>query len=89
MSRMRILLVSRSASVAAELKEMLSSHPMCKVSTKIVSNGHVDPLHDVSMKPDALLLHCESSLGELQYLADAASADQPPLIVIGPATDPT
>lgn len=88
MSRMRILLVSRSASVAAELEEMLRSHPMCKVSTKIVSNGHVDPLHDVSMKPDALLLHCESSLGELQHLADAASADQPPLIVIGPAADP-
>ena len=61
--------------VVPRLKEMLGDHPMCKVSTKIVSNGHVDPLHDVSMKPDALLLHCESSLGELQYLADAASAN--------------
>lgn len=67
---------------------MLHDHPMCKVSTRIVSNGHVDPLHDIAMKPDVLLLHCESSLGELQYLAESASPERAPLIAIGPANNP-
>ncbi len=84
MSRMKLLLVTRSSAVADDIEQRLVDHPLCKLTTKIISNGHINPLHDVAVIPDILLLHCESTLGELQHLADTRTPNGPPLIVIGP-----
>lgn len=88
MSRLRILLVTRSASVAAEVDELLHDNPQFKLQTKLVSNGHVDPMQDVVAMPDILLVHCESAHGELRFLAESRGPGHPPLIVIGPRDDP-
>lgn len=87
MARLRILLVSRSGVIAKQIEDQLRDHPRYKLATKIVTNGHVDPLADVSSVPDVLLLHCITGYGELQHLADTRSANSLPLIVLGPANN--
>ncbi len=49
----------------------------------MLSNGHADPLHDVSTLPDILLLHCTGGDSELEFLANQGVREQPPLIVCG------
>ena len=87
MSRLRILLVSRSKDFASKIERLLHDHARVKVRTKVLSNGHLDPLHDVAVPPDVLLLQCDSAAGELQYLAESRAPGRPPLIVIGPPGD--
>ncbi len=87
MARTRILLVSRSSVIAKDIEDKLRDHPRYKLTTRIVSNGHVDPLADVASVPDVLLLHCITGSGELQHLADTRSANSIPLIVLGPASN--
>ena len=88
MSRKRILLVSRSNAIASEIDEQLREDYRFKLTTKIISNGHLDPLQDVSPAPDVLLLHCITGHGELQFLAETPSNNRPPLIVVGPENNP-
>ncbi len=88
MSRIRILLVTRSATVADAVNDRLREHPGFSVTKKIISNGHSDPLHDVPARQDVLLLHYIPGYGELEHLAEAAINKRLPLIVLGPADDP-
>lgn len=88
MSRLRILLVTRSATVADAVIDRLQDHAQYFVTKKIISNGHTDPLHDVQSRPDVLLLHYIPGHGELVHLAEIASDNRLPLIVLGPADDP-
>ena len=88
MSRLRILLVSRLDTVADTLVAELAKHTEHRVTKKVISNGHTDPLHDVSSKPDVLLLHYIPGYGELEFLAESAAKNRLPLIVIGPDDDP-
>lgn len=88
MSRIKILLVTRSAPVADAVIDRLPQQVEFVVKKKIISNGHLDPLHDVSGKQDILLLHHTPGYGELQHLAEIAVNRRMPLIVLGPADDP-
>ena len=88
MSRIRILLVTRSDTVADAVSSRLKEHSNFVVTKKIVSNGHSDPLHDLRSKPDVVLLHYIPGYGELQHLAESAVSKRLPLIVLGPADDP-
>lgn len=88
MSKLRILLVTRSDTVADALIGRLQEHVQYFVTKKIISNGHTDPLHDVNSKPDVLLLHYIPGNGELEFLAESAANNRLPLIVLGPADDP-
>lgn len=88
MSRIRILLVTRSDTVADAVSSRLKEHTQFLVTKKIVSNGHSDPLHDLRSKPDVVLLHYIPGYGELQHLAESALSKRLPLIVLGPADDP-
>jgi len=87
-SRTRILLVSRSNAIASEIAEQLRNNARFKLSTKIVSNGHLDPLQDVTTLPDVVLLHCIAGYGELQHLAETRKLNRLPLIVLGPGDNP-
>jgi len=87
--RTRILFVSRSETVADSVGIRLQDFPEYIVTTKIIGNGHCDPLHDVASMPDVLLLHYVHGHGELEHLADSAlSKRRLPLIVLGPPDDP-
>lgn len=88
MSRIRILLVTRSAKLADALCDRLQQHTEFSVTKKIISNGHSDPLHDVAAQQDILMLHYIKGYGELEHLADMAVNKRLPLIVLGPANDP-
>jgi len=87
-SILRILLVTRSNTVADAVVDCLQDHRQYSVTKKIISNGHTDPLHDVRSRPDVLLLQYVRGNPELGHLADSAIENRLPLIVLGPADDP-
>lgn len=88
MRRIRILLVTRSDTVADAVSDRLRERAEFFVTKKIISNGHTDPLHHVQSKQDVLLLHYIPGYAELEHLAEAAFNKRLPLIVLGPADDP-
>ena len=90
MARLKILIVSRSKLSADHLNRILSKHPEFVVSTRVMGNGHTDPLHGVSETPDLLLLHNDPAQkqSELQYLVEHGQSNQVPLVVCGPGDDP-
>jgi len=87
-SRLQILLVTRSNTVADAVVDCLQDHSQYSVTKKIISNGHTDPLHDIRSRPDVLLLQYVRGNPELEHLADSAIENRLPLIVLGPADDP-
>lgn len=88
MSRTKILLVTRSETIADAVSIRLQDHAQYLVTKKIIGNGHSDPLHDVKSRPDVVLLHYIPGYGELEHLAESALSKRLPLIVLGPADDP-
>src|SRR5215468_670780 len=88
--RLNVLLVSRRKDTLDGLESILRRYPGLRLERKLTVNGHVDPLHEVSTLPDALILHLgETSHAELESLAARAVDRRPPLIVVGSASDAT
>ena len=88
--RLNVLLVSRRKDTLDSLEAILRQHSGLRLARKLTVNGHVDPLHDVAILPDALILHLgESSHAELETLAARALDRRPPLIVLGSTGDVT
>jgi pilus assembly protein CpaE len=88
--RLNVLLVSRRKETLDHLESMLRKHPGLRLERKLTVNGHVDPLHEVTTLPDALILHLgESSHAELESVAARAVDRRPPLIVLGSGSDTT
>ena len=88
MAKLKILIASRSKSAADRLGQRLTNHPEFLVKTRVIGNGHEDPLYGVTDTPDLLLLHYGPGQSELQYLAEHSRRDQLPLIVCGPSSNP-
>ncbi len=88
MSRLYVIVASRSRSSAETLAACLGKYPEFRVKTRVIANGHADPLYGVRERPDLLLLHYGPGQSELQFLAEQGTNDQLPLIVCGPADDP-
>jgi len=84
----RIIVASRSGATADTLADRLIKHPQFQVTTRVIANGHADPLHGVSELPDLLFLHYGSGQSELLFLAEHGMRDQVPLLVCGPANNP-
>src|ERR1700733_708026 len=86
--RLNVLLVSRRKDTLDSLEAILRKYSGLRLERKLTVNGHVDPLHEVSTPPDALILHLgETSRAELDLLAARAADRRPPLIVLGSAGD--
>lgn len=86
-SRIKILVASRSEVAADAVTAKLRDHRRFDVKTRVVRNGHTDPLHDVHPKPDLLILHYVPGYGELEYLASVNQNQRVRLLVFGPAGD--
>jgi pilus assembly protein CpaE len=85
----RVLLASRSADALRVLSAGLADAANVMLSTRLISNGHTDPLHDIHPAPDVLVLRFDAeSLAELATLAQSNPDTRPPLIVVGPAGNP-
>lgn len=83
---LKVLVASRSAEALRILGTSLERVPGIACTTRLVSNGHTDPLHDVRPMPDVLVLRFDAeSLAELAALAKTNPDTRPPLIVVGPA----
>ena len=67
---------------------MLFRSPEFLANTRVMGNGHADPLNGISETPDVLLLHHAPGQSELQYLVENGQRDQIPLVVCGPGDNP-
>lgn len=86
--RLSVLLASRRKDTLDSLEAMLRKHAGLRVQSKLIVNGHVDPLHEVENLPDALILHLgETSHAELESLAARPVDRRPSLIVVGSGSD--
>ncbi len=87
-AKLNVLLVSRHRGTLDQLESLLRGHAGLQLQRKLTVNGHVDPLHDVSTMPDALILHLgEKSQAELESLSARAVDKRPPLIAVGSGND--
>jgi pilus assembly protein CpaE len=86
-SRIKILVASRSEAAANAVTAKLRMDRRFTVNTRVVVNGHTDPLHDVHSRPDLLILHYVPGYGELEYLATLNPTQRVRLLVFGPASD--
>ena len=87
--KLRVLLASRSSEALNVLSAGLAGVKDVAFSTRLISNGHTDPLFDLQPVPDVLVLRFDTeSLAELAALSDTHPDARPPLIVVGPAGSP-
>jgi pilus assembly protein CpaE len=78
-----VLLVGRDKKELVDLERVLHEHTDFRVNVSVVTNGHFDPLHGISVAPD-LIVTCLSAAWqeELQQIAERPPTTRPPVIVI-------
>ena len=81
----RLLISSRDASALNQLKGLSQRVPGLQVTTRLVSNGHTDPLYGLEQLPDFLLLRVSHLWREeLAALLLHPAHERPPLLICGP-----
>ncbi|WP_417697632.1 AAA family ATPase [Pseudomonas sp.] len=81
---LRLLISSRDASSLRDLQCVCQRMPCLEVSTRLVSNGHVDPLYGLERMPDLLLLRVSHLWREeLAALLQRPAHERPPMLVCG------
>ena len=82
--RSNILIVSRSGAAVDALYGHLSADGRDEVAIRVMTNGHADPLHGVSVVPDVLILRVnEATTAELDEFIARPANQRCPLIVVG------
>ncbi|MDX1368990.1 AAA family ATPase [Pseudomonas sp.] len=82
---LHLLISSRDASALNHLKTVSQRLPGLQVNTRLVSNGHTDPLYGLERMPDLLLLRVSHLWREeLAALLLRPAHERPPLLVCGP-----
>jgi pilus assembly protein CpaE len=85
----KVLLASRLAEPLRELQRCLQEQREFEVHTRLISNGHADPLEGLSVKPDLVVLRFDAEhLAELAAWSGKGAELRPPLLVVGPAGHP-
>ena len=81
---MRLLISGRDAAALNHLKALSQGIAHLQVSTRLVSNGHTDPLYGLEQQPDFLLLRVSHLWREeLAALLQHPLKERPPLLVCG------
>ncbi|WAG77307.1 AAA family ATPase [Metapseudomonas furukawaii] len=84
----RLLISSRDAAALRHLQGCCQRQPGLVVSTRLVTNGHTDPLYGLEQMPDFLLLRVSHLWREeLAALLQRPAKERPPLLVCGPLDD--
>ncbi len=79
-----LMVAGRAENTVREIVARLSRDKQLAVSSRIISNGHADPLHGTDEHPDALVFVLSAAWqDELQSLADRPAASRPPSLIIG------
>lgn len=80
-----LLISSRDAEALRHLQGISQRIPRLRVNTRLVSNGHTDPLYGLEQKPDLLLLRVSHLWREeLAALLQRPPRERPPFLVCGP-----
>ncbi len=83
--RLQLLISSRDAGALQHLQQICQRVSGLQVDTRLVSNGHTDPLYGLEKFPDFLLLRVSHLWREeLAALLQHPPQERPPLIVCGP-----
>jgi pilus assembly protein CpaE len=81
----RLLISSRDPEALHRLQASSQRLPDLQVTTRLVSNGHTDPLYGLELMPDFLLLRVSHLWREeLAALLQRPAHERPPLLVCGP-----
>lgn len=82
---MSLLISSRDAESLRHLQGLSQRIPNLRVNTRLVTNGHTDPLYGLEQMPDLLLLRVSHLWrDELAALLQRPAHERPPLLVCGP-----
>ena len=82
---LRALISSRDATALTQLKGLAQQLTGWQVGTRLVNNGHTDPLYGLEQLPDLLLLHVSPLWREeLAALQQCPAQQRPALLVCGP-----
>lgn len=80
----RLLISSRDSRALARMQEISQRLPGLQVVTRLVSNGHTDPLYGLEEMPDFLLLWVSHLWREeLDALLQRPAHERPPLLICG------
>ncbi|TBW34358.1 hypothetical protein E0E54_14415 [Azotobacter chroococcum] len=80
-----LLISSRDAESLQHLQALCQEMPELQVTTRLVTNGHTDPLYGLERMPDLLLLRVSHLWREeLAALLQRPAHERPPLLVCGP-----
>jgi pilus assembly protein CpaE len=84
--KLRLLLAGRSRDSVAQVERFLRAQTGVQVKTRLISNGHADPLYGLEELPDTLLyVASDEWRAELASLMARPPSMRPPIIVVGPA----
>lgn len=83
-SRMKVLLAGRSEKELVALENALEGQANIAISRRLITNGHSDPLYNVTDLPDTLVF-CTTVAWEeeLKSLGERPLSVRPPTVVIG------
>lgn len=87
MRKINVLIAGRSRAELTAAEALIAEDSRCEHQSRIISNGHADPLHDLATLPDILLLSDIQANEELQTLGRLPQAERPALVVFGSARD--
>ena len=87
MRKVDVLVSGRSENEVRAAATLLNDNPLCHAEVRLITNGHVDPLHGLPKLPDLLLLCDLDAEAELETLARIPHEDRPALIVFGSGSD--
>ena len=87
MRKVNILITGRSREEIEAAARILNGYEQCRIEARIITNGHVDPLHGVARQPDLLLLCDMHAEEELRSVGRTPPEQRPALVVFGPGTD--
>lgn len=87
MRKLNILITGRTKEALCYIKKMIGDHDGWQTEVRVITNGHVDPLHGVEDPPDVLVLQYSHKGAELKHLCSSKSSHRIPLIVFGPPNE--
>lgn len=84
-ARMNVLVAGRNAQELEELERVLEHQPDIRLSKRLITNGHSDPLYNIVELPDALIF-CTTVAweDELNSLDARPASGRVPTVVSGP-----
>lgn len=83
-----VLVASRCKKALAELRNLVEHHDNITTNTRLITNGHSDPLYGLETLPDLLVFRIgENGLQELEELAARPAEQRRPMIVVSASND--